>query len=61
MKIKFMDIIWNYKPEYHLEDFARVNEMDDYNPEKLLKIMVKLYALYLDENYPWHFNPFSIN
>ena len=59
MKIKYLDQTWHYKPEYQLEDFIRVNELDEYSQEKLLKIMVKLYALYLDENYPWNFNPYE--
>ena len=47
-----MDTTWNYKPEYDIEDFARVNSMEDYNPRTVLKLMSKLYNLWLEENRP---------
>ena len=52
MKISYLGTKWNYKPEYDIDDFARVNEMDDYNPKTVLKLMKVLYSLWLDENRP---------
>lgn len=52
MKIKYLDQYWHYKPEYDLQDFARVNELGEYEPDKILKIMVRLYSLWVQENRP---------
>lgn len=52
MKIKYLDQIWHYKPEYDIEDFARVNDMGDYKPETVIKLMKALYPLWLEENRP---------
>lgn len=51
MKLTYLDTKWNYRPEYQLEDFIRVNELENYDTTKLIKIMVKLYELYMEENY----------
>lgn len=55
MKIKFMDQQWYYKPEYDIDDFARVNCMEDYNPITVLKLMKALYPLWLEENRPEYY------
>lgn len=59
MKLTYLWTQYSYKPEYQIWDFIRVNCLEDYDIRKVLKIMVKLYALYMDENYPWYFNPYS--
>lgn len=59
MKLNYLDRKWYYKPEYDLDDFVRVNELSWMRTSTVIKIMVKLYALYMDENYPWNFNPYS--
>jgi len=51
-----MDTKWYYKPEYDIEDFARVNCMEDYNPRTVLKLMRALYALWLEENRPDYYS-----
>lgn len=60
MKLNYLDRKWYYKPEYSLDDFIRVNELDGVAIDKVCKIMVKLYALALDADYPWHFNPYNV-
>lgn len=52
MKIKYLDQYWHYKPEYDISDFARVNCMEDYNPVTVAKLMLALYPLWMNENYP---------
>ena len=52
MKLTYLDKKWNYKPEYDIADFARVNCMEDYNPRTVLKLMKALYSLWLEENRP---------
>lgn len=52
MKLTYLGTKWNYKPEYDIDDFTRVNEMEDYNPRTVLKLMKALYSLRLDENRP---------
>ena len=59
MKLNYLDRKWYYKPEYDLDDFVRVNELSRMRASTVIKIMVKLYALYMDENYPWNINPYS--
>jgi hypothetical protein len=59
MKLNYLWTNYYYKPEYDLEDFVRVNELDWMRESTVVKIMVKLYALYMDENYPWNINPYS--
>ena len=59
MKLTYLDQKWSYKPEYQPEDFIRANNLEGYDMSKILKIMTKLYAIYMDENYPWYFNPYS--
>lgn len=56
MKIKYMDQYRHYKPEYDYKDFARVNCMEDYEPSKVLKLMVKLYSLWVQENWPEYYS-----
>ena len=51
MKIKYLDQYWHYKPEYDIQDFTRVNCMEDYNPITVLKLMKALYPLWLQENW----------
>lgn len=55
MKIKYLDQYWHYKPEYDVQDFARCNSMGDYDPVKVIKLMLALYPLWLNENYPEFF------
>ena len=57
MKLNYLWTNYYYKPEYDLEDFVRVNELGWMRESTVVKIMVKLYALYMDENYPWNINP----
>lgn len=52
MKLKFMWQTRHYKPEYDIDDFARVNCMEDYNPVTVLKLMKRLYPIRLEENRP---------
>ena len=52
MKITYLWTKRNYKPEYDIDDFARVNCMEDYNPTTVLKLMVRLYSLWVQENWP---------
>lgn len=52
MKIKYLNQYWNYKPEYDIEDMARVNGLEEYNPVTVLKLMRALYPLWLNENRP---------
>ena len=52
MKIKYLDQYWHYKPEYDLQDFARVNCLEDCDPFKLVKLMKALYPLWINENRP---------
>lgn len=47
-----MNSTWYYKPEYDIQDFARVNCMEDYNPRTVLKLMSRLYNYWLTENRP---------
>ncbi|MBO7694513.1 MAG: hypothetical protein J6T10_18005 [Methanobrevibacter sp.] len=58
MKIKYLDQSWHYKPEYDIQDFARVNCMDDYNPVTVLKLMKALYPLRLEEQWPEYYEAF---
>ena len=52
MKIKYLWQYRHYKPEYDIQDFTRVNEMEDYNPITVLKLMKALYPIWLNENRP---------
>ena len=52
MRIKYMWQRWYYKPEYDISDFARINNMWDYNPFTVVKLMKKLYPLWIWENRP---------
>lgn len=47
-----MDQYWYYKPEYDYKDFTRVNCMEDYNPTTVIKLMIKLYSVWMQENWP---------
>lgn len=60
MKLEYLWQKWNYKPEYEPNDFIRVNNLEEYDVSKILKIMAKLYVISLDENYPWYINPYTI-
>lgn len=59
MKISYLWAKRYYKPEYDIDDFARVNSMDDYNPRTVIKLMRALYSLRLQENYPEYFNVYD--
>jgi hypothetical protein len=52
MKLTYLWQKWYYKPEYDIDDFARVNCMEDYNPKTVLKLMKALYSERLLENRP---------
>lgn len=52
MKLVYLWQTRHYKPEYDIEDFRRVNCMEDIDPIKILKIMKALYPLWLRENRP---------
>lgn len=56
MKLTYLWQVRHYKPEYDIEDFRRVNCLEDIDPRKILKIMKALYPLWLQENYPDLFN-----
>lgn len=56
MKLTYLWQKRNYKPEYEPDDFARVNGMEDYNPVTVLKLMVKLYSLWCQENWPDYYS-----
>ena len=52
MKIKYLNQYRNYKPEYDIEDFARVNCLEDYSPFTVIKLMKALYPIRINENRP---------
>lgn len=52
MKLTYLWQTRHYKPEYDVEDFRRVNCMEDVDPRKIIKIMKALYPLWLRENRP---------
>lgn len=52
MKLTYLWQVRHYKPEYDIEDFRRVNNLEDIDPRKILKIMKALYPLWLQENRP---------
>lgn len=55
MKLTYLNQQWHYKPEYDIQDFARVNCMEDYNPVKVIKLMKALYPIRLEENWPEYY------
>lgn len=59
MKIKYLDQYWHYKPEYWIDDFVRVNCLEDYDPRKIVKMMVKLYAYWCNEQRPEYYNVYD--
>ena len=52
MRLTYLWTKWYYDPKYDLDDFARVNSMEDYNPITVIKLMRALYPLWIEENYP---------
>ena len=52
MKLKYLWTAYNYKPEYDIADFVRVNCIENYKPQTILKIMKALYPLWIQENWP---------
>lgn len=52
MKLTYLWTKRNYNPRYDIDDFARVNSMEDYNPRTVIKLMRALYSLWLEENRP---------
>lgn len=52
MKLTYLWQKRHYKPEYDIEDFRRVNNLEDIDPRKILKIMQALYPIWLRENRP---------
>ena len=52
MKLTYLWQKRYYKPEYDIEDFRRVNNLEDIDPRKILKIMQALYPIWLRENRP---------
>jgi hypothetical protein len=56
MKIKYLGTVYHYKPEYDIDDFIRVNCIEDYKPQTVIKLMRALYPIRLQENYPEYFN-----
>lgn len=52
MKLTYLWSVWHYKPEYDIQDFTRVNCMEDYNPVTVIKLMKALYPIWLNENWP---------
>lgn len=52
MKLTYLWQQRHYKPEYDIEDMRRVNNLEDYDPRKILKIMMALYPIWLEENRP---------
>lgn len=59
MKLTYLWQKRHYKPEYDIQDFARVNCMEDYNPITVLKLMKALYPLRLEENWPEYYEAFN--
>ena len=55
MKLTYLNQQWYYKPEYDIQDFARVNCMEEYNPVKVIKLMKALYPIRLEENWPEYY------
>lgn len=56
MRIKYLWQQWHYKPEYDIEDFTRANGMEDYNPRTVIKLLMALYPLWLQENRPEYYD-----
>ena len=52
MKIKYLGTDYYYKPEYDISDFVRVNCIEEYRPQTILKLMKALYPIRLNENWP---------
>ena len=52
MKIKYLDQYWHYKPEYDIAEFVRINCIEEYRPQTIIKIMKALYPLWIQENRP---------
>ena len=55
MKIKYLGTDYYYKPEYDISDFVRVNCIEEYRPQTILKILKALYPLWLQENRPEYY------
>lgn len=55
MRIKYLGTMYHYKPEYDISDFVRVNCIENYRPQTIVKIMKALYPLRLEENRPEYF------
>lgn len=55
MKLTYLNQQWYYKPEYDIQDFVRVNCMEEYNPVKVIKLMKALYPIRLEENWPEYY------
>lgn len=56
MKLTYLWTKRNYSPKYDLQDFARVNDMEDYNPRTVIKLMKTLYSMWLEENRPEYYS-----
>ena len=55
MKLTYLWTAYHYKPEYDIADFVRVNCIEDYKPQTIIKLMKALYPLRLEENRPEYF------
>lgn len=55
MKLTYLNQQWYYKPEYDIQDFVRVNCMEEYEPVKVIKLMKALYPIRLEENWPEYY------
>ena len=52
MRLTYLWQTWHYKPEYDISDFVRCNNIEQYDPFKIVKLMKKLYPLWIQENRP---------
>lgn len=52
MKINYLWTVYHYKPEYDIADFVRVNCIEEYRPQTIIKLMKALYPIRLNENRP---------
>lgn len=61
MKIKYLGTMYHYKPEYDIQDFVRVNCIEEYRPQTIIKLMKALYPLWIQENRPEFCEDLTIN
>lgn len=52
MRLTYLWQTWYYKPEFDIQDFARKNNLEEYSPFTVVKLMKALYPLWINENRP---------